>query len=415
VQTDWRDPGMAQPRLLPVHRLAQAMARQAAQGAAGFLLLCQELPAAYLAELAPALPGPELPLGLAASLEDPPDAELLAALAQGGARLILWRSVAACLPERGLAALQDTLLAASRAGLWNHLELPWKASDPLARELLDYVGSNPQLAHSWCVPEQWPWSPRSGQAVAEPRAKAYRQVAPLPGRPLWRVMAEPAHLLLYLARHGREAVLRWRARSDGEVYTLGANLRYVFDRPERIGPERLEEIALLVLAAGKVKPKWLRHNLAHAYMVGYAEEEGVIVGTDTLKRPRAEYIERIKEQSGVDLTGYTERGYISVRPEYRALGVGNRLIQGIIERSEGRKMVIITGAENLPAQRVLARNGQRLVRTYHSQRLGKAMQNGCPRTRTLSWARRIGREPPGPGHGAWAGVPSQPPAAGGGP
>ncbi len=375
------DPALAEPAPLPggyllpapVPGLEPERSGWRAQGAAGFLLLDRELPAARLAGLAPRLPGPDLPLGLAASLEDPTDHELLAALARGGVRLLQWQA-----PAAGLAETQAALTAAARAGLWNHLVLPSEDPESLDEELLEFIGANPSVAHSWSRPAPWPWSPRPSQAGAEPRARAYSQVAPLPGRPLWRIMAEPAHLLLYLARHGREAVLRWRARGDGRVYTLGANLRYVFDKPERIGPGRLEEIARLVLDAGKVKPHWLRHNLSHAYVVGYAEEEGVIVGTDTLKRPRDEYIARIKEQSGVDLTGYTERGYISVRPEYRTLGVGSRLIQGIIGRAEGRKMVIITGADNLPAQRVLARNSQRLVRTYHSQRLGKDMQIWMP-------------------------------------
>jgi GNAT superfamily N-acetyltransferase len=378
----WRDPGAAAPQLMPVPELVQGMARQAGQGAAGFLLLRQDLPAAYLAELAAALAGRETPVGLAASLDDPPDPQGMAALAAGGVRLVSWRSESAGALDlsQNLAAIQRVLVAASRAGLWNHLELPPEASDPMAEGLLDFTGANPQVVHSWSRPELWPWSPRPRQPIGEPQAQAYRQVEPLPGRPLWRFMADPAHLLLQLKRHGREALLRWRVRHNGaSIYRLGQDLRYVFETPDKIGPDRLEEIALLVLAAGKVRPKWLRHNLARAYLVGYAEEEGVIVGTDTLKRPREEYIASIKEQSGLDLTGYAERGYISIRPEYRGTEVSNRLIQGLISRAQGRKMVIITGAENIPAQKILARNGQRRVRTYHSRRLDKDMQIWMPR------------------------------------
>jgi GNAT superfamily N-acetyltransferase len=141
----------------------------------------------------------------------------------------------------------------------------------------------------------------------------------------------------------------------------------------------LEEIALLVLAAGKVKPQWLRFNLANAYLVGYAAEEGVIVGTDTLKRLRPEYIEHIKEQTGLNLEGYSERGYVSIRPEYRGTGLGNALVQGIIARAGGRKMFIITGEDNLAGQNLLARNNTRRVRTYLSQRLNKPMQIWMPR------------------------------------
>ncbi|BEQ16675.1 hypothetical protein [Desulfoferula mesophila] len=358
--------------------LAQAISRAAAQEAGGALITNRELPATYLEALAPALKGNPLPLGLAASLSDPPSAQVLTALFQGGTRLIQWRAASGGGPA--LEQVSQGLLAASRAGLWNHLRLPLEGSGDWAQALLDFVGSNPHTVHSWSRPVLWPWSPHPRSRIGEPRAEAYRQVAPLPGGPLWRQLAVPAHLLLYLDRHGCDAVRHWRVRPTGEeVYRLGENLTYVFAKPEDIAPEVLEEIALLVLAAGKVKPQWLRFNLANAYLVSYASEEGVIVGTDTLKRLRPEYVASLKEQSGLDLTGYTERGYISIRPEYRGTGVSNALVRGVIARSEGRKMIIITGQDNLPGQKLLARNGQRLALTYYSKRLDKPMQIWMPR------------------------------------
>ncbi|MBU1276907.1 MAG: GNAT family N-acetyltransferase [Proteobacteria bacterium] len=381
VREDPRDPGMAAPRFIEAGRLVELLNQMAGRGAAGALLLNQEMPAAFLESLAGVLTPGGPPLALAASLEDSPSPQALAALARGGVRLVHWSPPSGAEPDPDplLAAAQKTLVAASRAGLWNHLELPAEGADPLAQALLDFIGSNPQVVHSWSRPTPWPWSPRPISHVGEPRAEAYRQVTPLPGGPLWRKLAAPAHLLLYLERHGREAVRHWRVRPDGESsYGLGENLRYVFAEPKEIGPEILEEIALLVLAAGKVKPQWLRYNLANAYLVGYAEEEGVIVGTDTLKRLRPEYITSIKEQTGLDLTGYTERGYISIRPEYRGTGVGNALVQGVIARAGGRKMFIITGSDNLAGQNLLARNNTRRVRTYFSQRLNKPMQIWMP-------------------------------------
>lgn len=381
VREDPRDPGLAAPRLLEVQRLAGLIGQMAERGVAGVLLTNQEMPAAYLEKLAPVLEGNRTPLALAASVEDPPSPQALAALARGGLRLIHWSA-----PSRGsldsdslLAAMNKTLVSASRSGLWNHLELPMEGSDSWAQALLDFTGSNPQVVHSWFRPTPWPWSPRPISYIGEPRAEAYRQVAPLPGGPLWRKLAGPAHLLLYLERHGCDAVRHWRVRPEGDsVYRLGENLSYVYAEPKDMPPDVLEEITLLVLAAGKVKPQWLRYNLANAYLVAYASEEGVIVGTDTLKRLRPEYLEHIKEQSGLDLTGYTERGYVSVRPEYRGTGVGNALVQGVIARSQGRKMVIITGSDNLAGQKLLARNNQRRVRTYFSKRLNKPMQIWMP-------------------------------------
>ena len=381
VRQDLRDPGLVAPRFLEPEHLLALVGQMRAVGAAGVLLVNQEMPGAYLEKLAPVLEGNPTPLGLAASLNDPPSPTALAALARGGARLLHWSPPAGAGLETEplLAKVQKTLVTAARAGLWNHLLLPVEGSDPLSQALLDFVGSNPQLVHSWSRPIPWPWSPRPISYIGEPRAEAYRQVSPLPGGPLWRRLAGPAHLLLYLARHGREAVRRWRWRPEGlGVYRLGENLRYLYADPGEMAPAVREEIALLVLAAGKVKPQWLRYNLANAYLVAYASEEGAIVGTDTLKRLRPEYIESIKEQLGLDLTGYAERGYVSVRPEYRGTGLGNALVQGLVARCQGRKMFIITGADNLAGQNLLARNGTRRVRTYFSKRLNKPMQIWMP-------------------------------------
>lgn len=381
VRQDLRDPGIAAPRFIETDHLVKLLQQMAGAGVAGVLLLKQTLPAAYLESLAEVLPPDALVLAVAASLDDPPPPPVLAGLARGGVRLVHWSPPSGAGLETAdiLAALPKPLIAASRAGLWNHLELPTEGADPLAQALLDFTGSNPQVVHSWSRPAPWPWSPRPISYIGEPRAEAYRQVTPLPGGPLWRKLAGPAHLLLYLERHGREAVRRWRARpGGGSVYRLGENLRYVFAEPKDMSPEILEEIAQLVLAAGKVKPQWLRYNQKNAYLVAYASEEGVIVGTDTLKRLRPEYIEHIKEQSGLDLTGYSERGYVSIRPEYRGTGMGNALVQGLIARCGGRKMVIITGADNLAGQNLLARNNTRRVRTYFSQRLDKPMQIWMP-------------------------------------
>ncbi|MCF8040932.1 MAG: GNAT family N-acetyltransferase [Desulfarculaceae bacterium] len=381
LREDPRDPGIAAPRFLETGRLVELIRQLAGEGVAGLLLTSQEMPAAYLEKLASELDGNQTPLGLSASLDDPPSPQALAVLARGGVRLIHWSAPSGAALEPGplLAAMQKILVSASRAGLWNHLALPMEGSDAWAQALLDFTGSNPQVVHSWSRPTPWPWSPRPINYIGEPRAEAYRQVAPLPGGPLWRKLAGPAHLLLYLERHGCDAIRHWRVRPEGDsVYRLGENLSYVFAEPKDIAPEVLEEVALLVLAAGKVKPQWLRYNLANAYLVAYASEEGVIVGTDTLKRLRPEYLEHIKEQSGLDLTGYTERGYVSIRPEYRGTGMGNALVQGIISRAGGRKMVIITGEDNLAGQKLLARNNQRRVRTYFSKRLNKPMQIWMP-------------------------------------
>ncbi|MEW5912890.1 MAG: GNAT family N-acetyltransferase [Thermodesulfobacteriota bacterium] len=299
----------------------------------------------------------------------------LAALAESGQRLVRWRLPEddAMPPAQRLPALRRLLRSAARAGLWSHLELPRRAPAALTQGLLRLVGVNPHLVHSWSPPLAWPWLGAPAEPLL-PAVGGYRDLPPLPGRPLWQALAEPAHLWLYLGRHGCAQVNNWRVKDDGRsVYTLGKAVTYHFHPPAEVSKERLEEIAQLVLAGGRVKPKWLRYNLARAYMVGWAEEEGVLVGTDTLKRPRPEYLAVIKSYSGMDLTGYTERGYISVRPEYRGLGVGGQLIKRLVARAGGLKMFVIVGRDNPSGEQVLAKNNTRLVTTYFSRLLGKEM------------------------------------------
>lgn len=300
----------------------------------------------------------------------------LAALAQAGARLVRWRLEPEGRedPAARLVLVRQALRAGAAAGLWNHLELPEAADSALREGLLRLAGVNPHLTHSWSHPPRWPWSPGPAGPRPQPQAGGYSRLAPLPGRPLWQALAEPAHLRLYLDRHGRGPVRRWWVRPEGRsVYALGGNVTYHFHPPAEIPPQRLEELVQLILAGGKVGSKWLRHNLGRAYVVGWAEEEGVLVGTDTLKRPRPEYLASIKAQSGMDLSGHAERGYISIRPQYRGLGVGSQLIKHLVARAGGLKMFVIVGRDNPGGEQILRRNQTRLVATYYSQKLGKEM------------------------------------------
>ena len=68
-----------------------------------------------------------------------------------------------------------------------------------------------------------------------------------------------------------------------------------------------------------------------------------------------------------------ERGYTSVRPEYRGLGVGTRLLEGetALAREKGVPVYSILGVENIGAQAMAKRNGSRLVCEYHSEKAGK--------------------------------------------
>ncbi|MEE4114403.1 MAG: GNAT family N-acetyltransferase, partial [Desulfobacteraceae bacterium] len=195
--------------------------------------------------------------------------------------------------------------------------------------------------------------------------ETYRQVHPLPGRPLWQTMNDPVNRFLLVDRLTKERLLRLRVDDDGErLFTIGATLVYRFIPPDRLPDGYLEEICAMVAAGGTVAPTHVRFNLLRAHLIGYVQENGVIVGNSSLKNPRPEYIDAVQRQTGLDLTGFVERGYTSVRPEYRGLGIGTRLLEGLTQRAGGRKIFSVIGEDNLATQIIARRNRSKKVATY---------------------------------------------------
>lgn len=323
-------------------------------------------PVSRLGEWLARLPGyaaasPELRFAVTCPLEAsarPGDFEESRAL---GVRLVQWR-----VPETPSAGVERVLAASARAGLWNHL---WfSPGQPRPGPLVRFLQGNPNIVHGWSM----------GSAAAPPwpadRDPAdfgrYGEAVRLPGRPLWNLLADPAYILLYVAEHGTARLMRWW-REAGEVETLGSGLRYHFESPGRLPPGYLEEIIRMVEAGGAVNRRWVRHNLERAFLIGYVTERGRIVANSSLKRPRREYVEKVSRQADIDLTGYLERGYTSVRPEYRGLGIGTRLLEGLTARAGGRKIYSVISADNVATQKIAIRNRTRQVASFYSERLGK--------------------------------------------
>ncbi len=316
---------------------------------------------------APAGPEPKLVRGLfrpaAPELVLPPSPRDLAAddtdpgvLAERGERLVLWQ-VSAELEDAGRA--RSRLRAAAKAGLWNHLLLPPEPHSPALAELARFAWEFPGQAHSWS------WLGDSAWPRRDPAG---------PGRPWWSLLGHPSYLLLYLEKHGREQVRRWRLTPAGDrLYTLGRNIEYRFHRPGDMPASLLEEIEALIITWGRVRPDWVARNLRRAFLIAYAREEGVVVGSETLKQPRPEYIQAVKEQSGLDLTGYLERGYLAVLPHYRGLGVAKKLVDGLVQRSRGKKTFLAIPDDNLAPQELTRPWGTKPVATYVSERVGRAV------------------------------------------
>ncbi len=338
-------------------------------GADGFLIEDDRLTPAYMAEMAALMAGeqPSFYLGLRCPLDDTAGPENMAAAHQAGLRLIQWHD-----PAGLLEPLTESLWDVSRAGVWNHVVIPAGPESNLIRGLIRFVGSNPNIAHSWVrrKPLGLPFESPVKQTEQEPGA--YTQVAKLPGLPLWRGLNDPVYLLLYVNRHGIKKVIHWRVQDDGvSVHGLGENMVYYFVKPRDLPEGYLYEICRMIEAGGSVGTKWIRYNLERAFLIGYVLEHGLIVGNSSLKRPRPEYVEAVNRQSGLDLSQYLERGYTSVRPEYRGMGIGTKLLEGLTARIGNKKLFSIIGADNVATQKIALRNRTRRVATFYSKSLDK--------------------------------------------
>ena len=108
-----------------------------------------------------------------------------------------------------------------------------------------------------------------------------------------------------------------------------------------------------------------------AYLIAYVLENGIVVANSSLKNPRPQYIDSVRQRAGLDLTGFVERGYTSVRPEYRGLGIGTRLLEGLTARAGDRKIFSVIAEDNEATKIIARRNRTRQVTTYYSEKAGK--------------------------------------------
>ena len=152
-----------------------------------------------------------------------------------------------------------------------------------------------------------------------------------------------------------------------------ADITFYYKKPCDLPDGYMDEICKLVEAGGSVKTQFVRYNLERAYLIAYAIENGVIIGNSSLKHPRKKFIEQIKNITGFDFTNYIERGYTSVKPEYRAMGLGTRLLEGLTKRAENYKIFSIISEDNKATQKRALRNNTKKIAVYFSEKNGKKM------------------------------------------
>ncbi len=148
------------------------------------------------------------------------------------------------------------------------------------------------------------------------------------------------------------------------------DIRYGFSPPDETPEEVLRQISDLVAKSGGVGTSWIRENLKKAFLVGYAIHENRVVGTSTHKYPKERYLKKIEAETGLDLSGFLERGYTAVDPAFRNKGIGLKVIQGLIERSKGKRIYVTIDMNNPWPLKMTRRVGMVLAARFMNQRTG---------------------------------------------
>lgn len=148
-------------------------------------------------------------------------------------------------------------------------------------------------------------------------------------------------------------------------------ITYSFTSPDQLPENLFEEVCRLVEAGGGVNPEKVRYNLQRAFLIACAKKEGELVGTSSLKHPRPEYVQRIKDKLGLDIQGFLERGYTSILPGYRGLGIGTDLLGGLTSRARGYGIYSLIREDDRETQTIALRNNTVKVATFYSELTGK--------------------------------------------
>ena len=148
------------------------------------------------------------------------------------------------------------------------------------------------------------------------------------------------------------------------------DIRYGFTRPDETPEAVLDQISDLVVYGGGVGTSWIKENLQKAFLIGYALCEDRVVGTSTHKYPKEQYRNKLEAVTGLDLSEYLERGYTAVDPEFRGMGIGGKVIQGLIEKSGGQKIYVTIDMDNPWPLRMAHRVGMVLSARFINDRTG---------------------------------------------
>ncbi len=161
-----------------------------------------------------------------------------------------------------------------------------------------------------------------------------------------------------------------QAAHGNRIYVMKPDISYFFHRIGHIRSELLNEIIGLIETGGGVGTSLVQENLDHAFLIGYAMCDSEVVGTSTHKYPQTQYRRKIEAVTGLDLSGFLERGYTAVRPDFRGLGLGGALIRGLIERSRDQRIYVTIRLDNTPALKMTYKENMLLAATFVNARTG---------------------------------------------
>lgn len=144
-----------------------------------------------------------------------------------------------------------------------------------------------------------------------------------------------------------------------------------FLKPEHIPEEHLLEIRDLIIRGGAVGTSWIEEVLRNAFLIGYARNSaGNVVGCEVVKHPKEAYRKKIEAATGLDLSGYLERGYASVAEGYRGRGILGAIVSGLIRHAGDRKAYVTLRMDNHPVRWLTEKNGMRLAGRYVNPHTG---------------------------------------------
>lgn len=310
-------------------------------------------------------------LPVSGKLEPEKTLSLMVRFRDKGLKLVNW-----LLDEPGAQLPRPLLWQVSKMGVWNHVSGTNLSSGRDDGGQAAWLANNPNIVHSlesMAPPWAAGWK-APGLTEIPLELLSYGKLPPLPGRPFWQLLGDAPAILAARLHMDAKRLFRLRADADSpKMFSLGTGLVYQFKKPGDLDRQTMDEIVAMVDAGGSVDITHVRANLEKAYLIAYATENGVIVGNSSLKHPRQVFIDRLRGITGLDFTHFVERGYTSVRPEYRAMGIGAKLLEGLTRRATDVKVFSLISEDNLATQKIAIRNRTRKIAVYFSDKLGKEM------------------------------------------